>query len=504
MEKQTITIELHNKGGLLKCSNALTFRVIREKFSIQNPNYKQRRWAPRFYIITPAGAFEIGIWNEIHKFILSLNLPIELKVNDDFQKMFTPKLRNIPVQTIGTFTYHDYQEISIKEFLKTGRGISLLATSAGKSLIIGGLCKSIHMARPDMKILIIVPNISLLGQLYDSFMGEFDLPIIERWGDEHVPTFKMPVLIANTQILSSDLAYTISMLKKYDVVIVDEVHKVGEKEKKGKNAKGKTVLQHQLSKIIHNIDTPNKFGLTGTLPDNIMACWNILGKIGPILYEKSSYEVRQKGTAADVMINILYMEHSEDLDIPVPMVEVDIDGEMVLVEDDHPTAKYLAEKRYLYTCDARNAIIHKLVCKLKGNILILVDNIEQGVLAEAYLQDTGKIIHFIRGSTDTEDRAAIIAAMEMGNDIATVAMSAIFSTGISVKNLHHIIFTGIGKSTVKIMQSIGRGMRLHETKDIARIYDIADNTAYSKRHVLHRIVLYDKEKLDYRTKKITL
>jgi superfamily II DNA or RNA helicase len=490
----------------LICPNPHTFRIIREKFSIQNPNYKQRRFAPRFYIITPAGAFEVGMWNEIHKFILSLALPIDLKVSKEFQQAFKPRLGNIPILNVGTYTYHDYQLHTIKEFLEHGRGISLLATSAGKSLIVGGLCKSIHAARPDDRTLIIVPNTSLLQQTYTDFMTDYNLPIIERWGDDIVPTYKKPVLVANMQILSSDLDHTVAMLKDYDQVIIDEVHRVGEKDKKAKNAKGKQTLKNQLSKIVHNIDTPNKFGLTGTLPDSVMACWNILGKVGPILYEKSSYEIRQKGTAADVLINVIYMEHSEEPE--VPMVEQQIEGEpegvTELVVDTSPAAKYQAEKKFLYKSPKRNAIINKIVRKLDGNILILVDNIEQGEIMIKCLEDTGKKVTFIQGSTDTEDRAAILAILESSTGNVTVAMSQIFSTGISVKNLHHIIFTGIGKSTVKIMQSIGRGMRLHETKDIARIYDLSDNTEYSKRHVLRRIDLYVKEKLEYRTKKIQL
>lgn len=506
MEKQTITIELRNKSGLLICPNPHTFRIIREKFSIQNPNYKQRRFAPRFYIITPAGAFEVGMWNEIHKFILSLTLPIELNISKEFQQAFKPRLENIPILNVGTYTYHDYQLHSIKEFFGHGRGISLLPTSSGKTVIIAGLCKSINKVRPNDRILIIVPNTSLLSQIYTAFMTEFDLPIIEKWGDDYVPTYKMPVLVANMQILSSDLEHTVAMLKNYNYVIIDEVHRVGEKDKKAKNAKGEQTIKHQLSKIIHNIDTPNKFGLTGTLPDSVMACWNILGKVGPILYEKTSYEIRQKGTAADVLINVIYMEHSDPPEIP--MVEQQIEGApegiTKLVQDTSPTAKYQAEKKFLYKSEKRNAIVNKIVRKLDGNILILVDNIEQGEIMLECLADTGKKVTFIQGSTDTEDRAAILATIEQSSGNVTIAMSQIFSTGISVKNLHHIIFMGIGKSTVKVMQSIGRGMRLHETKDIARIYDLSDNTTYSKRHLLLRIDIYEREKLVYRTKKIQL
>lgn len=503
MAKETISVTLKNKSGILQCSNINTFRVIREKFSVSTPNYKKKKFDIRTYVITPSGAFEPGLWQEIEKFILSLKIPFKITVSDEFKSVYSPKLSSIPLQLIDGFTYYDYQEFMIKEMLKDGRGICLAATSSGKSIVCAGLCKSIHIAQPNARILIIVPNISLLNQLYDSFLTEFSLPIIERWGDGNVPTFESPVLIANMQILSSDIVYTISQLKDYDYVIVDEVHRLGEKEKFAKNKEGKSVLKHQLSKIVHNIDTPHKWGLTGTLPDNYLAWWNIIGKIGPILYEKTSYEIRKQGTATDVKIHVIYCEHSEE--IPDPYMDVeDKNGDIVSILDERPTARYNAERIFLYRCEQRNDIIKKLVKNLKGNVLILVDNIEQGEILQILLESLERKLYFVRGSMETSVRSEITKEMEVENDVVAIAMSQIFSTGISVKNLPNVIFCGIGKSVVKIMQSIGRSMRLHENKDLARIFDISDDTKYAKEHVKKRLSLYKDEKLEYEFKRIKL
>lgn len=503
MAKETISVTLKNKSGILQCSNIDTFRLIREKFSVSAPNYKKRKFDTRKYVITPSGAFEPGLWQEMEKFILSLKIPFKTTVSDEFKSVYSPKLSSIPLQLIDGFTYYDYQEFMIKEMLRGGRGICLAATSAGKALCIGGLCKSINNTQPNARILIIVPNISLLNQLYDSFLTEFNLPIIERWGDGRIPSFTAPVLIANMQILYSDIVYTIANLKNYDYVIIDEVHYVSEKETYGKNKKGEKVLKHQLSKIIHNIDTPHKWGLTGTLPDNYLAWWNIIGKIGPILYEKTSYEIRQQGTATEVKIHVIYCEHSKE--IPDPYIEVvDKEGNFVTVLDEKPTAKYNAERIFLYQCNQRNDIIKKLVKNLKGNVLILVDNIEQGEILQNLLESAERKLYFVRGSMETDARSEIIKEMENANDVVCIAMSQIFSTGISVKNLPNVIFCGIGKSVVKIMQSIGRSMRLHENKDLARIFDIADDTKYAKEHVKNRLSLYKDEKLEYEFKRIKL
>ena len=94
--------------------------------------------------------------------------------------------------------------------------------------------------------------------------------------------------------------------------------------------------------------------------------------------------------------------------------------------------------------------------------------------------------------------------MEKQSGIVCIAMSKCFATGISINNLHWVIFPSIGKSSVKIAQSIGRSVRLHESKDLAKIYDLADDTKYSSDHLKQRLKLYKKQKLDYKTKRIGL
>jgi superfamily II DNA or RNA helicase len=92
--------------------------------------------------------------------------------------------------------------------------------------------------------------------------------------------------------------------------------------------------------------------------------------------------------------------------------------------------------------------------------------------------------------------------MNERNDIIVIAISKIFSTGINIPNLHNIIFASAGKSKIKIMQSIGRALRLHHTKTMANIFDISDDTKYSRLHLIERKKLYNLEKYDYVQKEI--
>jgi len=474
--KEIIKVGVKNKGGLLQCSPHI-FKLIREKFSVPNPSYQMRRFSPRRYIITPSGAFEIGLWGEIEHYISSMNIPVDIQMSTEFKEQYKPSFKKYEIQNIEGYTYYDHQQNTIREFLDHGRGNGILATSSGKSILIGGLVKTILHYNPTYKFIIIVPNTSLLNQLYNSFVDEFDMNIISRWGDGYTPDWDSSVIIANSQILISDITKTVHLLKNFDVVIVDEVHRLGEKK-------------NQINKVVYNITTPHKFGLTGTLPDNFMAAWNVIGKIGPILYEESSYKIRQKGTASEVEIKIILCQHSTSPDKP---------------DSKEPVAKYNKEREFLYKHVIRNNIIKKIVEKTPKNILILVDLIEHGNILESLMSTVeNKQVFFVQGETDTTIRQEITDNMEKLDNIVCIAMSQIFSTGISVNNLPCVIFCSIGKSTVKISQAIGRSMRLHKNKDKAIIYDIADTTEYSQDHLRDRLTLYRKEKYSYTIKPIKI
>ena len=479
MVKELIDVSFKNNSGVLKCSPHI-FKLIREKFSVVNPSYMARRFSPRKYIITPSGVFPIGLWEEIDNFISSLQIPVQVNVSDEFKKVFSPGFPNYELENIEGFTYYDHQKNTIEEFLRNGRGIGLLSVAAGKSLIIASLIKTILKYNPTFRCLIIVPNVGLVNQLFNSFHQEFNMPIISRWGDGFEPDWSSPIIVANSQILISNIPYTVSKVKDFDMVIVDEVHTLGEKKNK-------------INKVVHNMNTSHRFGLTGTLPNGYLAIWNVIGKIGPLVYEESSYAIRKKGTAAQVEIKVILCKHLSSPEKPSK-------EELFL-----PTARYVKEREFIYKHSGRNNVIFKLADKSDGNVLILVDLIEHGEhLLKLLSENTKKKVYFVQGSMETEDRVNIIKEMEATNDNICIGMSKIFSTGISIKNLPFVIFTCIGKSGVQISQSIGRAMRLHENKTKAIIYDIADNTEYSLDHLKERLKLYSKEKLPFKITKITI
>jgi superfamily II DNA or RNA helicase len=148
-------------------------------------------------------------------------------------------------------------------------------------------------------------------------------------------------------------------------------------------------------------------------------------------------------------------------------------------------------------------MICKLADKLQKNTIVMVDRIDHGDSIMKILEEkTKKTCYYIQGSTEIEERENIRSLMNDKHDIIVVAISKIFSTGINIPNLHNIIFASAGKAKIKIMQSIGRALRLHPTKTKANIFDVADNTKYGKLHLKERIKLYELEKFNYEKKEI--
>lgn len=133
----------------------------------------------------------------------------------------------------------------------------------------------------------------------------------------------------------------------------------------------------------------------------------------------------------------------------------------------------------------------------------MVDRIDHGVNLMSKLEKScKKPFYFIRGSTEIEEREKIRSLMSERNDVVVIAVSKIFSTGINIPNLHNIIFATAGKAKIKIMQSIGRALRLHPTKTMAYIFDISDNTRYGIKHLEQREELYLTENYNYEKKEI--
>jgi superfamily II DNA or RNA helicase len=292
---------------------------------------------------------------------------------------------------------------------------------------------------------------------------------LTKWTGKTKPDLTANIIICNIGIVQSRFNDN-DWLKYVDLLIVDECHKIK--------------ASNKISKIVSKIATHNKYGFTGTLPENNLDRWSIIGKFGPVIYEKSSYELRLEDYLANVNVKVLNLEYNT-----LPRYLSD--------------NAYVEELDFIYESDFRNLFLAKLCGKLDNNTLILVNHIKHGELLKVYLDTiTSKQVYFIRGEVEVEERDKIKKIMEKDSNVVCVAISAIFSTGINIKNLHNIIFASGGKSFIRTVQSIGRGLRKHSSKNKLIIFDICDRLRYGIRHCEKRKEIYIKEKIKYTESKI--
>ena len=457
---------------LIRCSDSELFDTMREHFSVENTGARFARGRGRFmprrkYVITPLGACELGLYWEVRQYLIKnqINEPVDI----------TPALAkalkvgtNKEIVTDFKFTLRNYQEEVIQKAIKLGTGTCVLGTGAGKTFTTAALIEQFYRASNDpdtFKCLMLVPDLGLVTQTFDEFINVGITYKCTKWTGKTKPDFTANVIIANIGIIQSQFEDH-DWLRHIDLLIVDECHKI--------------TAGNKISKIVQQIKTPNKFGFTGTLPEDQLNKWSIIGKLGPVIYEKNSYELRLENFLTNVNVKIMNINYS-----PRPHFS-------------GPTG-YRDELEYIYNHDRRNTILQSLVRKLPNNTLIMVNHIAHGDIIMEYLEKIeGKKVYFIQGSVDVEERDRIKAIMEKETNVVVVAISAIFATGVNVKNLHNIIFASGGKSFIRTVQSIGRGLRKHDSKDKLVIFDMCDQLNYGVAHCDKRKDIYDKEKIRYK------
>ena len=167
--------------------------------------------------------------------------------------------------------------------------------------------------------------------------------------------------------------------------------------------------------------------------------------------------------------------------------------------------KYQDEVDWIVTSSKRNNFIKNLAIDLKGNTLVLFQYVEKHgeplfrLIDEASGKD--RKVFYVSGKTPADTREEIRAITESESNAILVCSYGTFSTGINIVNLHNIIFASPSKSQIRVLQSIGRGLR-KSTLDTT-VYDIADdlhwkaNKNYTLNHFMERVKIYTSEHFPY-------
>ena len=449
-----------------------TFEVPGAKFM---PMYRNRIWDGKIRLFSPAsGEIYVGLLDYVKDYCDNNNISYILEENvDDTRDVVGSVVRGFvrslkPKSKGKTLKIRDYQLEAVQLALSRNRALILSPTASGKSLIIYSLVRYYQMA--GERTLILVPTTSLVEQMYSDFQDYGWSPgtYCQKVYQGYTTKIEKDVVISTWQsIYKMPRKY----FEQFGCVIGDEAHTF-----KAKSLTGIMTKLHQCK---------YRFGFTGTLDGTQTHRLVLEGLFGPVKKVISTKELMDKKTLANLRIKCIILRHSN------------IREKM----------SYAEELEYIVTNKKRMDFVVNLLRHLRGNTLCLFQLVEKhGKILYDELKENENV-YFVYGGTDTSDREEIRGLVESHSNSTTIASFGTFSTGINIRNIHNIVLASPSKSKIRVLQSIGRGLRTSSPKASILIYDIADNLGndnYTLRHFTERLNIYNEEQFDYDIDKVKL
>ena len=360
----------------------------------------------------------------------------------------------------------DYQVKAINLFLQELTSVQELATAMGKTTLTAALS---HVVEPYGRSVIIVPSKSLVTQTEADYRN-VGLAVGVYFGDrkelaQHVICTWQSLAALQKRTLDDNNRITLkSFLKDVVCVIVDEAH-----------ACKASLLRSMLCGMFKNV--PIRWGVTGTIPKAEHEAMCLLSAIGPVVGRLPAVELQEKGVLANCQITVCQLR-----------------------DPAYDFSSYQEELAFLLNDPVRLNYIATLIAgySQSGNTLVLVERVEAGRVLHRLLP--GSV--FISGDTKTKQRAEEYQSIQTTDKKIIIATYGVASTGINIVRIFNLVLLESGKSFVKVLQSIGRGLRRSHDKDTVQIYDICSTQKFSKRHLAKRKHYYTDAQYPYRTTKL--
>jgi len=483
-----------NDGIAMELSEEFSFFAKDYKFM---PLYINKIWDGKVRIFNyNAREFPVGLYSHLVKFCKTRNYKIDF-IDSEYgipgvQNDIDPKdimdfIKGLKLHSDGKpIEVRDYQFNAVCTTLMDQRILLLSPTGSGKSLIIYILMRYL-LQHINTKVLLIVPTTSLVEQMYtdfedysshdDSWNVDQECHKIyqgkEKFGDLN------QVFISTWQ---SIYKLPLPWFKQFEVIFGDEVH---------------LFTADSLTGIIKkNHNSKWRIGTTGTLDGSLVHELVLQGHFGKIMDVTTTKKLQDAGVLAQLDINMINTIYPEEIRRTFGKID------------------YQDEVNYIVGYQPRNDFITKLSNKLEGNTLVLYLLVDKhGKKLYKQIKDMvseDRKVFFVSGAVSATEREAIRKIVETQKDAIIVASYKTFSTGINIKNLHNIIFASPSKSQIRVLQSIGRGLRMSENGKATRLFDICDNISWKRRrnhtlkHADDRLNIYKKQKFKVKHIKVKL
>ena len=361
----------------------------------------------------------------------------------------------------------DYQYDVVNKFLANTQALQEVATGAGKTITTATLS---HLCEPYGRTMVIVPNKSLVIQTEEDYRN-LGLDVGVYFGDRkelnrtHTICTWQSLNVLDKKSYDNATLSLAEFIEGVAAIIIDEVHQ----------AKAE-VLTKLLTQNFSNCAI--RWGLTGTVPKEAWEFQGILASIGPVINQVSAHDLQEKGVLANLQINIL---QTNDVQV---------------------FRNYQEEYSFLVTDDHRISWMGNKIKEISqtGNTLVLVNRIDTGDKLTAMLPDSV----FISGAVKLTDRKEEYDEIKTSADKIIVATYGVAAVGINIPRIFNLVLIEPGKSFVRVIQSIGRGIRRAEDKDHVEIWDITSACKYAKRHLTERKKFYKEAKYPFVITKVNI
>ena len=458
-------------------SDFFTFEVPGARFM---PSYRNKYWDGKIRLFNQMnGEVYVGLLPYIEEFAKRNELDIEYKegVKDEgehrtsilggFVRRVSPKSKGKILQI------RNYQMDAFIHAVRNNRSLLLSPTASGKSLIIYLLSRWYESDR----VLILVPTTSLVEQMYSDFIDYGYLEAkMQKIYQGHSREITKEVTISTWQSLYK---MPKKFFEQFGCILGDEVHLF--------KAKSLTGIMNKLHLCKY------RHGFTGTLDGTQTHRLVLEGLFGSVNKVTTTKDLMDNKTLAKLKIKCLVLQYP--------------DADCKFMKDQN----YQDEVDLIVRDERRNKFIVDLTTHLKGNTLLLFQFVEKhGSVLYDMLKDLDRKVFYVHGGTDAQTRENIREITEKEKSAIIVASYGTFSTGINIRNLHNVIFSSPSKSRIRVLQSVGRGLRKGSEKSTATLYDIADDFTWKSRqnftlrHFMERINIYNEEEFDYEIKNLKI
>lgn len=374
-----------------------------------------------------------------------------------------------------------YQKIGLYHMINKKRKVLVAPTAAGKSLLIYMFAEWFFQ-NDKGKIALVVPTTNLVEQMASDFddysQGRFNQHVHRIYAGKDKDDSAKKIYVTTWQ---SVYELPEGYFDKFDAIIVDECH--------GAQA-------DSLKFLLEKCQAEYRIGTTGTMHEPEAHKWTIEGLLGETVDLVSLAELQKRKMVAGLKINCISFNHTNE--------------DKKLCKD----LPYHEEIKFLIQHEKRNKKIYKAVGSVNENAFVLFDKVEYGKNLYKDLQELypDRRVYIVYGATKVKEREVLRKALEFENGSIVVASYKVFSTGVSINNLHHVFFAEpVGKSIFRVLQSIGRSLRLHKSKEYATLWDFFDMLTNTKsklnhtmRHAVKRINMYNKAEQSYMITKVNL